>query len=64
MIFTALLSVIFLGRIIRRHMWLGMLTVLLGLVTVGVSDMVFGNNDTSDKNGIIAGTQLPVISCI
>ncbi len=55
MIFTALLSVIFLRRIIKKSMWLGMMIVLLGLITVGVSDVIFGNNNTSDQNGIIAG---------
>lgn len=62
MIFTALLSVIFLGRKIHSHMWLGMFTVLIGLVTVGVSDIVFGNDDKSDKNGIIAGDLLIILA--
>ena len=55
MIFTALLSVIFLRRVIQNYMWIGMGIVFVGLVTVGVSDMVFGSEDKSDINGIISG---------
>ena len=55
-IFTALLSVIFLRRIIKSYMWLGMFGIVCGLVMVGVADIVFGSNDTQDKNGIISGT--------
>ena len=55
-VFTALLSVAFLGRIIKKHMWAGMFTVIIGLVLVGLADIVFGKKDkTSDTNGIIAG---------
>lgn len=60
MIFTALLSVAFLGRKIRSFMWLGMITVLVGLVLVGLSDVIFKSNDSqsSDVNGIISGDLL------
>ena len=56
-IFTALLSVAFLGRKIRGHMWLGMFFILVGLALVGISDIVFksGDDSTSDKNAIISG---------
>ena len=55
-VFTALLSVAFLGRVIKKHMWAGMFTVIVGLVLVGLADIVFGkHNDKNDTNGIIAG---------
>ena len=37
-------------------MWLGMFGIVCGLIMVGVADIVFGSNDTQDKNGIISGT--------
>ena len=55
MIFTALLSVSFLSRVIKPYMWLGMLFVVAGLVLVGVADIIFGSEDLKDKNGIISG---------
>ena len=55
-IFTALLSVAFLGRIVCCHMWLGMGFIMSGLVLVGVSDVVFGDHSSdNDMNAIIAG---------
>ena len=54
-IFTALLSVIFLRRKIKKYMWLGMFGVVCGLVMVGVADIVFGDNSNTDRNGIISG---------
>ena len=55
-IFTALLSVAFLGRVIKKHMWVGMFTVIVGLILVGLADIVFGSHDNkTDTNGIIAG---------
>ncbi|CAD5123218.1 DgyrCDS11579 [Dimorphilus gyrociliatus] len=61
MIFTALLSVAFLGRKIRSFMWFGMVVVLVGLVLVGLSDVVFRKSSSersSDVNGIISGDLL------
>jgi len=57
-LFTGLLSVAFLGRSISKHMWIGMAVITLGLVCVGVSDIIFNTNGDvteSDLNGIIAG---------
>ncbi|XP_064642888.1 solute carrier family 35 member F6-like isoform X2 [Lineus longissimus] len=62
MIFTALLSVAFLGRQIRNHMWFGIFVVLVGLVIVGLADFLFGSEDTSDINGIIAGDEIIVLA--
>lgn len=63
-IFTALLSVAFLGRVIKKHMWVGMFTVLLGLLVVGLADIVFGKKDKSmtNTNGIIAGDLLIIMA--
>jgi drug/metabolite transporter (DMT)-like permease len=56
MIFTALLSVAFLGRRIYAHMWIGMFLVVIGLVLVGVADIVFHNaTDSAPINNIITG---------
>ncbi|KAL3861597.1 hypothetical protein ACJMK2_007623 [Sinanodonta woodiana] len=62
-IFTALLSVAFLGRMIKPVMWAGMVMVTIGLAVVGVADIVFGDNtSTTDTNGIIAGDLLIVMA--
>lgn len=64
-IFTALLSVAFLGRVIKKHMWVGMLTVIVGLVLVGMADIIFGSHDSkTDTNGIIAGDLLIIMAQI
>ena len=39
--FTALMSVTFLRRKIERYMWLGILLVILGLVSVGLADFFY-----------------------
>eukprot|EP00118_Oscarella_pearsei_P006777 m.31299 g.31299 ORF g.31299 m.31299 type:complete len:400 (+) comp31478_c0_seq4:19-1218(+) len=47
-IFTGLLSVAFLRNRLRLHHWLGILVVIIGLVVIGVSDVVAGK-DVSHK---------------
>jgi len=56
-IFTALLSVAFLHRGIKRHEWSGIAVVTIGLIVVGVGDFVFGVDPGSHNttNGIVAG---------
>jgi len=55
-VFTALLSVAFLGRFIKRKSWLGIFFVIVGLVLVGVSDIVFNSGDESHgPNAILTG---------
>ena len=55
-IFTALLSVAFLGSTIRKVMWAGIFVILVGLALVGISDIIFGSDSAqTDTNGIIAG---------
>ncbi|XP_013400884.1 solute carrier family 35 member F6 [Lingula anatina] len=63
-VFTALLSVAFLGRIIKTYMWVGIFWVIAGLALVGVADVVFGDHDKSDTNGIIAGDLLIIMAQI
>lgn len=55
-VFTALLSVAFLRRMISKKSWLGITMVIVGLVLVGVSDIVFSNpSDGYGINEIITG---------
>nr|XP_045620292.1 solute carrier family 35 member F6-like [Procambarus clarkii]XP_045620293.1 solute carrier family 35 member F6-like [Procambarus clarkii] len=61
-VFTGLLSVAFLGRSLRYYHWLGIFTVLAGLVVVGLSDFISSSEDTSDINGIITGDLLIVMA--
>lgn len=64
-IFTALLSVAFLGSTIRKVMWTGIFIILVGLALVGVSDIIFGNTGAqTDTNGIIAGDLLIIMAQI
>ena len=57
-IFTALLSVAFLGSTIKAQMWVGMIGVILGLAVVGLTDIILNDNSKSDINAIIAGKLL------
>jgi len=53
-VFTGLLSVAFLGRTILAYMWVGIGTLMVGLIIVGLSDTVFTGVD-EDANSIISG---------
>lgn len=58
-VFTGLLSVAFLGRRLRYFHWIGIFTVLLGLIIVGLSDFLTSDTgDNADINGIITGLHL------
>jgi len=63
-VFTALLSVAFLNRTISWSKWIGMYIVIAGLAVVGVSDILFGNNDNTDSNAIITGDLLIILAQI
>jgi drug/metabolite transporter (DMT)-like permease len=68
-IFTGLLSVAFIGRTIRRYMWVGMACITTGLILVGVGDFAFqdtGSSDYSENklNGIVAGDLLIIMAQI
>ncbi|KAF6016696.1 SLC35F6 [Bugula neritina] len=66
-VFTALLSVIFLRKIITNQMWLGILFVILGLVVVGLADFLnpgTSSKTNSDTNLVITGDLLIVMAQI
>lgn len=46
----------FLGSRLQGFRWLGMGFVTVGLVIVGVTDLIFGNSSKDDVNGIITGS--------
>ncbi|VDN18840.1 unnamed protein product [Gongylonema pulchrum] len=52
-IFTGLFSVAFLGSYLQGFRWFGMGLVTVGLVIVGVGDIIFDENPKDDINGII-----------
>ncbi|KAK9531396.1 hypothetical protein VZT92_010823 [Zoarces viviparus] len=62
-IFTGLLSVAFLGRRLVPSQWLGILTTILGLVIVGLSDFLSGHKDDTHKlSDIITGDLLIIMA--
>ncbi|EFO26183.1 hypothetical protein LOAG_02297 [Loa loa] len=63
-IFTGLFSVAFLGSYLQGFRWLGMGFITLGLIIVGVSDIIFDENSKRDVNGIITGDLLIIIAQI
>lgn len=63
-IFTALLSVAFLGRTIKAQMWVGIVGVILGLGVVGLTDILTNNSAKSDTNAVIAGDLLIIMAQI
>jgi len=62
-IFTALLSVTFLQRVIKVPQWVGIGAVLVGLVVVGLNDFLFSPSDIS-LNAVITGDLLIVMAQI
>ena len=58
-IFTALLSVIFLGSKLQVYHWVGMFMVVIGLIVVGLGDVI-GESNTGDPNSILTGDLLIV----
>eukprot|EP00731_Ephydatia_muelleri_P033902 Em0041g15a len=66
-IFTGLLSVALnLGNKLKTHHWVGMVTVIVGLVVVGVGDYVFyrGGSSVLDKYMVLTGNMLIVLAQI
>lgn len=62
-IFTGLLSVAFLGTRLKIHQWIGMVTVVVGLVLVGVGDVVFfKSTQHMERNTVLAGDLLIVFA--
>jgi len=62
-IFTALLSVAFFGSKLKVYHWVGMLMVVIGLIVVGLSDVI-GDSGSGDPNSVLTGDLLIVIAQI
>ncbi|CAJ0606055.1 unnamed protein product [Cylicocyclus nassatus] len=63
-VFTGLLSVGMLGARIQGYKWIGMILVILGLVVVGVTDIMYDDDPLDDKNAIITGNLLIIMAQI
>ncbi|VDP05750.1 unnamed protein product, partial [Soboliphyme baturini] len=61
-IFTGLLSVAFLGSVLRWFKWTGMFFVLCGLILVGLADLI--NDTPKDPNGMLSGDLLVILAQI
>ena len=63
-IFSGLLSVGFLGSHISARQWLGMITVFLGLMVVGVGDLITSGIGTASASQVITGDLLILVAQI
>ncbi|XP_046388315.1 solute carrier family 35 member F6 [Ischnura elegans] len=65
-VFTALLSVAFLGRDLSWREWGGIYAIISGLVVVGVSDFLLGSpsGESLNKNNVITGDELIILAQI
>lgn len=63
-IFVALFSKIFLGRVMGLRRWSGIIFIAIGLAIVGVSDMLSADSAEVDKKGILIGDTLIVLAQI
>lgn len=63
-IFTGLLSVAFLNRKLKGYEWLGIAFVIVGLIIVGVSDMLMGKDSSRGVNKMITGDLLIITAQI
>ncbi len=62
-IFTGILSVAFLGNKLKMNQWIGMFGVMIGLVIVGVGDVVFFQTTAGyDSTFVLAGDLLIVLA--
>ncbi|VDM39435.1 unnamed protein product [Toxocara canis] len=62
-IFTGLMSIVFLRMRLEAYRWAGMITVVVGLVIVGVADVVFTEETTtSTTTDIIIGDVLVIVA--
>jgi len=59
-IFTGVLSVLFLRRRLEWFRWLGILFIIGGLVTVGTTDIIYsGTSNSTDTNATVGLTKRP-----
>ncbi|XP_042634258.1 solute carrier family 35 member F6-like [Cyprinus carpio] len=64
-IFTGLLSVAFLGRRLQPSQWIGILVTIIGLVVVGLADLLSGHgNDSHKLSEVITGDLLIIMAQI
>ncbi|KAK6621747.1 hypothetical protein RUM44_001554 [Polyplax serrata] len=63
-VFVALLSVGFLRRKINCREWTGILLVITGLITVGISDFLFNKNKDVNTNSVVTGDLLIIVAQI
>ncbi|KAG8225086.1 hypothetical protein J437_LFUL000065 [Ladona fulva] len=64
-VFTGLLSVAFLGRVLSWREWGGIYFVIAGLSVVGLSDFVqSSSNESLNKNYVITGDELIILAQI
>ncbi|XP_067327873.1 solute carrier family 35 member F6 [Anolis sagrei] len=61
-IFTGLLSVAFLGRKLALSQWLGILITILGLVLVGLADLLSGSGQSHGLSQVITGDLLIIMA--
>ena len=62
-IFTALLSVAFFGSKLRLYHWVGMLTVVMGLMVIGLGDVI-GGDSSGDAHSVLTGDLLIITAQI
>ncbi|KAM9315725.1 solute carrier family 35 member F6 [Gastrophryne carolinensis] len=63
-IFTGLLSVAFLGRKLQCSQWIGILVIIVGLVIVGLADLLSGHGSGKSLNDVITGDLLIIMAQI
>eukprot|EP01083_Nonionella_stella_P094342 264636_1 len=61
-IFTGILSVVFLGRRVYPSQWVGMAAVLAGLILVGLANQLGGGASGADKPNPLVGNALIVLA--
>ncbi|XP_063771087.1 solute carrier family 35 member F6 isoform X2 [Pseudophryne corroboree] len=63
-IFTGLLSVAFLGRKLECSQWIGILVTIIGLVIVGLADLLSGSGSGRSLSDVITGDLLIIMAQI
>lgn len=61
-VFTGLFSIMFLKRKLRVFHWVGIFFIIIGLVVVGLQDLLTPNDDPADLNTMLLGNALTVLA--
>ncbi|XP_023944465.2 solute carrier family 35 member F6 [Bicyclus anynana] len=61
-VFVALMSSIFLGRVISNHQAIGIGLVIMGLALVGLTDALYQSDEAKGRNSLITGDLLIVLA--